>query len=340
MTSSHEQQLSRLQQKVWDGSIPLEIRLSSAECRTFDESDAYLIQVPRISYLPLLLPRIYAFFRSYLIEPDACAAHDGWFSYEDVPLKWHYPLGLLYDLYAGAEPANAEVEGEGDNGNSETSEPDTLPWKLVVHFTDWPSEQLVKLDSEGKQLLDAFRNSVKEAGFIRHSTGKVVMGLGYEDSTQIWRAVEEHDLSLFNPVHAKLLNPPGLSLKNIPIRLYLPSTAAPTQLSAPSPSPGPASPAPNPNPIEEEPPAAGTLRVFQSLVPPSLPSGGSRSQPHTLGTALNTLLPTLFPSRRSPLLALPVLHGAVVPLSANLEELARAVAYADGFLHVAVKMMG
>ena len=102
-----------------------------------------------------------------------------------------------------------------------------------VQPIQWPTEHLVRLDADGKHLLDAFRNSVKEAGFIRHGTGKVVMSLGYEDSTQLWRAVEQHDLSLFNPVNAKLLNPPGLNLKHIPIRLYLPSTA-PQAATAPA----------------------------------------------------------------------------------------------------------
>jgi autophagy-related protein 5 len=62
-------------------------------------------------------------------------------------------------------------------------------------------------------------------------------------------------------------------------------------------------------------------------------------QPQTIGTALNQILPTLFPSRRSPLLAQAVLHGAVLPLSASVEDLVRASAYLDGWLHIAVVMM-
>jgi autophagy-related protein 5 len=62
-------------------------------------------------------------------------------------------------------------------------------------------------------------------------------------------------------------------------------------------------------------------------------------QPQTIGTALNNIIPTLFPSRRSPLLAQAVLHGAVLPLGASVEELIRATAYLDGWLHIAVVMM-
>jgi autophagy-related protein 5 len=38
--------LSKLQEKIWDGRLPLEIRLAAAECRTYDRSDPYLVGHP------------------------------------------------------------------------------------------------------------------------------------------------------------------------------------------------------------------------------------------------------------------------------------------------------
>lgn len=61
--------------------------------------------------------------------------------------------------------------------------------------------------------------------------------------------------------------------------------------------------------------------------------------PQTVGTALNKVIPSLFPSRRIPTLAQPVLHGAVLPLGMNVEDLLRITAYLDGWLHIAVVMM-
>lgn len=66
----------------------------------------------------------------------------------------------------------------------------------------------------------------------------------------------------------------------------------------------------------------------------------STGQVVTLGKALNTILPTIFPSTRNPILARPVMHGAVLPMSAPVEELLRAASYTDGFLHIAVAMLG
>lgn len=140
------------------------------------------------------------------------------------------------------------------------------------------------------------------------------MFLSKEDSTQLWDAVTAHDFTLYNPINQKLLNPQGATLRHLPVRLYLPHKAG----------------------ENKEETGQGSLRVVQSLVTPNL---GSR-QPQTIGTALNQILPSLFPSRRSPLLAQAVLHGAVLPLSAGVEELVRTGAYLDGWLHVVVVMMG
>lgn len=35
--------IAKIQKKVWDGSLPLEIRLANVDCRTYDETDPYLV---------------------------------------------------------------------------------------------------------------------------------------------------------------------------------------------------------------------------------------------------------------------------------------------------------
>lgn len=177
----------KLRQTVWDGSIPLEIRLHKGDCITYDESEPYLVSnpsgfinaifqqvltiikilFPRLSYLGLLIDRLHAFFKSSLIYPDV-EPHSAWLSYEGVPLKWHYPLGLLYDLYSGAEPfyssdsvgssRDREEQDEEEESRDETS----LPWKLTVHFSDFPQGQMIQLDALGKHMHDLYINNVKE----------------------------------------------------------------------------------------------------------------------------------------------------------------------------------
>lgn len=258
---------SRLRESVWHGSIPLEVRLHNGDCRTYDTSDPYLvrtssaarsfsntcfkIQFPRLSYLGLLVHRLHAFFLPNLIYPDVTPA-DLWLSYEGVPLKWHYPLGLLYDLYSGAEPTHpSDTSSSSHKTESSEDEHHRLPWKLTVHFSDYRTEQLVRLDSEDRVMHDLFRNSVKEADYLRNGTGKTVMFLSEKDSTQLWDAVRQHEFSLYHPINQKLLNPQGAALRHLPVRLYLPHAA---------------------NSDEHKEISPGSLRVVQSLVTPNLSS--------------------------------------------------------------------
>lgn len=133
-----------------------------------------------------MLPKLRAFFSQSLIEPDS-QHHDGWFAFEGVPLKWHYPVGLLFDLYAGADPASTSSIRIDDSSEGDS----LLPWRLTVHFNDWPTEDLVRLDPDGMVMNDAFINSVKEADFLRNGTAKGIMSLSKEDSSGLWKAVEK-----------------------------------------------------------------------------------------------------------------------------------------------------
>ena len=58
-----------------------------------------------------------------------------------------------------------------------------------MHYSSFPSDQLVRLDDEGKALHDAFINTVKEADFLRNGTAKAIMTLSKDDSTTLWEAV-------------------------------------------------------------------------------------------------------------------------------------------------------
>lgn len=178
--------LADLQSKIWSGSIPLEIRLAASDCRTYDESEPYLVQFPRTSYLAFLLRRVHSYVSSDLINPES-QPHDAWLSFEGVPLKWHYPAGLLFDILSGVEPV--DLDGANDAGPA-ASTATAHPWRLTVHYTDYPDDQLIQLDVEGRALLDSYINSVKEADYIRNGNARTVMSLSKEDSDSLWTAVQ------------------------------------------------------------------------------------------------------------------------------------------------------
>jgi autophagy-related protein 5 len=149
--------------------------------------------------LAFLLPRLHAFFAPNLITPDV-QPHEAWLSFEGVPLKWHYPLGLLYDLFSGAEPVGFDQQRREDPTTSQitveaASGSSPLPWKLMVHFTEYPGDQLIQMDADGRAILDSYINSVKEADFIRNGSARTVMSMSKEDSDNLWLSVQRRMLS-------------------------------------------------------------------------------------------------------------------------------------------------
>ena len=88
------------------------------------------------------------------------------------------------------------------------------------------------------------------------------MFLSKEDSDNLWEGVKTHDLKLFNPVNQKLLNPQGVPLRNIPVRLYLPHAA---DSGVGKPGPGHSTDDRKGQKGEEVTP--GSIRVVQGMIP-------------------------------------------------------------------------
>ena len=113
---SHGWEDREVLQEVWAGRVPTVFSLADTE----DHEPCY-IMLPRMSYLPLATEKVSKHFSS----SSQPAEGEMWFSYGGTPLRWHLPIGLLYDLTVLA------------------SEPASLPWHLTVHLTQFPSDQLL-----------------------------------------------------------------------------------------------------------------------------------------------------------------------------------------------------
>ncbi|KAK4214744.1 autophagy protein Apg5-domain-containing protein [Rhypophila decipiens] len=203
------------------------------------------------------------------------------FHHEGVQLR-NLAVGLLVDLY---QPP--------------------LPWRLTVG------------DGPEWDIGDTFMNSAKEADYIRNGNAKRIMSLSKDHTTQLWNSVQDNDYASFSKINKHLLSTP-VPIKNIPLRIYLPSTPDPRASTA---SNGQSS---------------GSFKVIQTLVPPTLPRSNTLQ---TLGSVLKTILPTLFPDSQRPLLADVVAHGSAVPFKAPLKELMEEAAYPDGWLALVVVLV-
>lgn len=368
--------LDKIQQEIWSATIPLEIRLSPSESRLYDKTDPYLVStpslilparstdpsdnrqfsIPRLTYLPTLFSRLQTFYSDSLIVDLTSAEPTGYFTHDGIPLKPHLPVGLLYDIHV---LSTSDVDPK--------HKIKATPFTLTVHFsspaitnTNNQSSDAVStlqvLPQTSLSLHDAFINSTKEADFLRSGTAKPIMALSAVESQALWTATVANDLSTYAKIFASLLPGSGTSntqmpWRNIPLRIYLPATAETSTLDTADDS--------KPNEEDEsEKPSRTTprsqVRVLQSQIPPFASTasssfastqtshlrGQTSNTPQTLGMALHTLLPALFPSRRTPILAKPLLHGAVVPMNASLEELASKACYADGWVNIVVAVTG
>ncbi|TPX16939.1 uncharacterized protein E0L32_003501 [Thyridium curvatum] len=154
------------------------------------------------------------------------------FHHEEVQLR-NLPVGLLVDMHRPQ-----------------------LPWRLVVG------------DGDEWHIGDTFLNGAKEADFVRNGNAKQIMGMSKEDTTALWNAVQDNDHASFARINTRLLNAPT-ALKHIPLRIYIPSPAPPTDGG------GTTSPA-----------TAGEFKVMQVLVPPRV-AANNRKPPSLLPFCLS-----------------------------------------------------
>jgi len=181
---------------VWEGRIPIEFRLIVSEQRASQTAQSCYLLVPRVSYLPLLNSRLRRHFASSLISGNLLEQQI-WFDFEDEPLKWHWPIGVLYDLLAN----------------------ESLPWSLTVHFTNYPSDKLLQCKST-EQVEQQLFQSIKEADHLKHR--KNLAGeMQKKYHKQLWQGLENDRFEQFWSINRKFMdNSPDDPIRNVPFRLY------------------------------------------------------------------------------------------------------------------------
>ncbi|KAK7685207.1 hypothetical protein QCA50_011570 [Cerrena zonata] len=317
---------------TWEGTVPLEIRVDAKELPANSDRglECYYIQAPRVSYLPLLVPEIKKFLTDVVFDEAAARIvkeEDWWFeSEEGALLKWHWPLGLIYDNHI----ISASIRPTSSN-----AAPQSVPLQLILHLASPPTDKLL-LSPTAEACKQAFMGQMKEADFIRWGNTKRMTGLRKAEQDGLWEGIKEHNFDGYWRVASKVTptntpsrpqSPPlpsstslhtrppsadpntgggpdrdgAYSIRNIPVRLYLPE--------------GP---------------------VIQDNCPPMLSDGN----PNTLHDFLSTTLSKLFPPSPSdpPFhdLAYPLVQGVEVPGDADMAWLGACMAGADGWVNICI----
>jgi len=181
--------------ELWDGRLPICFSLAADEVISVETPEPIYLMVSRQTYLPIITEKIERHFMKH-IEKDL--VDEIWMEFEGQPLKWHYPVGLLYDICAY---------------NS------SLPWNITVHFQNFPSDELMRCSS--REVVEShFMSTVKEADALKRNS-QVINSMQKKDHKQLWMGLLNDKFDQFWMVNRKLMDcTPEDPFKHIPIRLY------------------------------------------------------------------------------------------------------------------------
>eukprot|EP01127_Copromyxa_protea_P003067 TRINITY_DN1293_c0_g1_i2.p1 TRINITY_DN1293_c0_g1~~TRINITY_DN1293_c0_g1_i2.p1 ORF type:complete len:258 (+),score=32.28 TRINITY_DN1293_c0_g1_i2:485-1258(+) len=177
----------QINQALWDGEIAIAFIVNGGDGTTF------YLSLPRHSYLPMGLDTLREHFN--ITTPR----EDMWFSSGEVPLRWNYPVGVLYDVF-------------GNNA---------LPWSITVQTQDFPTAVLLRCPDE-VTLRSFYWNSLKQANFLKYNEVERINDLSVIESGQMWEGFLKHDRTKFQGVIQKINN--TSKIPRVPLRLVEPSS--------------------------------------------------------------------------------------------------------------------
>ena len=181
--------------EVWEGRLPVCFNLSPDDVTTVEQPEPCYLLVPRMTYFPLVTDKVFRHFQKASNQDNI---DDMWIAFDGQPLKWHLPIGVLYDLY-GSE---------------------LLPWNLTVHFKRFPEKEILKCD--GRETVEAhFMSAVKEADSLKHRS-LVMNNMKKNDHKQLWLGLSNDKFDQFWSVNRRLMERVNSEpFRYIPLRIHL-----------------------------------------------------------------------------------------------------------------------
>ncbi|KAJ2503930.1 autophagy protein 5 [Coemansia sp. RSA 2052] len=350
--------------RVWKGMIPIELQLAASDAIELLASavlpepfQTFYMLVPRVGYLPFISGKIkerwldpmLALSGSRIPSEQQIKETDIWFEYKGQALKWHYPIGLLYDM----------LVSDVHRGDAE------LPWSLTLHVRKLPTAKIIA-QPNGQLMRDMFMAMIKEADFIRNGSTKRVMDLAKSDQMQFLDGLETHSYEKYFAIHSIIVPPTPLSPaadsrapvlssasstssggqkargsmqpKAIPVRFYMLTAGSLDDGAKDTPTSGAASTAggnggSNPGATKQ----ADIMQFHVSQVPIPLYREGSSSEMATLADAFKLCYGIADQTNDAFITNCACIsHGVCVPWESPISWLAEHFFYADCFLHMVV----
>ncbi|KAK4049684.1 autophagy protein 5 [Microbotryomycetes sp. JL201] len=313
---------------VFGAHVTLKIQIAQDELPSHADKaiESYYMQARRISYLPLLLPHLRKNFLAAVLDGISLNALNDesiWFSYQGSPLKWHWPIGLLYDLHFLPRKEQKLYP-------LQQSDP---VFTITLHVKDPPSDVLL-LNPSLEACQSSFMNMLKESDYTRYGSTKRVVNLRREQQDAIWEGVVQGEFQAPLSDFEKYWN---VASKLITLPSPLPPPASPN-LTTLQPSP-PTTRSPSPSGFDSVKLRSVPVRIYlpygapvmQDLAPPYTKEGSAL----TLKEHLSSVVSLLFPPN-SASVAKTIVQGIEVPPETEIGWLGSCLTGADGWVSVVV----
>ncbi|XP_054271144.1 autophagy protein 5 [Macrosteles quadrilineatus] len=183
--------------EIWEGKLPICFQLNPEEANKLQPPEPFYLMVPRLSYFPLVTDKVRKYYQKYIDEEKQ--DNEMWLDFNGIPLKWHYPIGVLFDLN------KTDIQ---------------LPWNITVHFDKFPEDELIHCQTR-EAVESHFMNCIKEADVLKHRT-QLVSSMQQKDHKQLWLGLQNDKFDQFWAVNRKLmeLSSGEEAFKYIPFRCY------------------------------------------------------------------------------------------------------------------------
>ncbi|KAI6199817.1 Autophagy protein 5 [Aphelenchoides besseyi] len=193
-----------IRRNLWESGIAVEFRLDNAD-NVFHTAMPYYTILPRREYFPLVLGKAMQFFSNVLGEVENIT--DAWLEADGIPLKWHHPVGVLFDLHSGAE---------------------NLPWTVIVKFMgsgrqsssstkEFPAEVI---RGSREAMKNCFFQTIKEADQLKHK-GQAFDAMDSVEHAKLFDSICNGKFDDFWSVNSKLMALDGEGkFGYIPIRFH------------------------------------------------------------------------------------------------------------------------
>lgn len=208
-TSVDDKEITR---ELWQSRLPICFILADEDVSKVksESPEPLYLMLPRQSYFPCFIDKIHRYYSTYFRENltdtnNALNLNNLWLEYESSPLKWHYPIGVLYDLHA----------------SSNTSQSSHLPWQILVHLSKFPEGEIIRFPD--KESVEAhYMSTLKEADALKHK-GQIMGDMQKRDHKQLWNSLLQDRYEGFWNINSRLMSYTEniQYFRYIPFRIYI-----------------------------------------------------------------------------------------------------------------------